>query len=68
VAYPAGATLRKVASTGDITWRCARILVGRGLTGEWVRPDEAESDLVVRYADFEIRRVPLANLTAGSML
>src|SRR5580704_2370150 len=36
VSYPSGAILRKVASTGDVCWHCARILVGRGLTGEWV--------------------------------
>jgi transposase InsO family protein len=68
VAYPAGATLRKVAATGDITWHCVRILVGRGLTGEWVRLDPVDHDLVVRYADYEIRRLPLANLTVGGML
>ena len=68
VEYPAGSVLRKVTSTGDITWHCARILVGRGLTGEWVRIEESEGDLVVRYAGYEVRRVPLANLTSGGML
>jgi transposase InsO family protein len=68
VEYPAGAVLRKVAGTGDITWHCARILVGRGLTGEWVRVEEADGDLVVRYADHPVRRVPLATLGAGGML
>jgi transposase InsO family protein len=68
VEYPAGSVLRKVSSTGEITWHCARILVGRGLTGEWVRIEEADADLVVRYAEYEVRRVPLANLNSGGML
>lgn len=68
VVYPAGARLRKVASAGDITWHCARVLVGRGLTGQWVQVEEADGELVIRYADQEIRRVPLANLGSGGML
>jgi transposase InsO family protein len=68
VEYPPGAVLRKVASTGDITWHCARLLVGGGLAGEWVRVDEADGELILRYADHEIRRVPLANLRVGGML
>lgn len=68
VTYPAGSVLRKVASTGDITWHCARVLVGRGLTGEWVRLEESASELVIRYSDHEIRRVALANLALGGML
>lgn len=68
VVYPSGTKLRKVASTGDISWHCVRILVGRGLTGEWVQVEEADSELVIRYAGQEIRRVPLANLASGGML
>jgi hypothetical protein len=56
-----------VARTGGITWHYARILVGRGLTGEWVRVEEADGGHVVRCADHEIRRGPLAELDAGGM-
>ena len=68
VEYPAGAVPRKVAGTGDLTWHGARILVGRGRTGEWVRVEEAAGDLIVRYAEYPVRRVPLANLGRGGML
>lgn len=68
VEYPSGAITRKVASTGDITWRCARILVGRGLTGEHVHIEPADNELIVRYGPHEIRRVALADLTKSGML
>lgn len=68
VEYPPGAVVRRVASTGDITWHCARILVGGGLAGERVCIDEADGDLVIRYAGHPIRRVPLANLNSKGML
>ena len=59
VDYPAGAVLRKVAATGDITWHCARILVGAGLAGEWVQVEATDQELILRYAAHEIRRVAL---------
>src|SRR5262249_22742882 len=62
IEYPRGALVRKVASTGDIAWRGTRILVGRGLTGEWVELEPTEQELVLRYGRHEIRRVALANL------
>lgn len=68
VEYPLGATVRRVASSGDITWRCARILVGGGLSGERVQVEETEYELILRYGVFEIRRVTLSQLVMGGML
>jgi transposase InsO family protein len=68
VDYPAGSILRKVAATGDITWHCARILVGQGMAGERVRVQEHDNDLVVSYANHPVRRLPLANLHNKGML
>lgn len=67
VEYPPEAVVRKVTPTGDITWHCARILVGRGLVGEWVRVEEADGDVVVRYGDHPVRRVPVSALGCGGM-
>lgn len=66
--YADGATLRKVAETGDVSWRCARVLVGRGLTGEWVQVEETDRELVIRYVGHEIRRVDLTTMARGRML
>lgn len=68
IEYPSSATLRKVASTGDITWHCARILIGRGLTGEWVQVEETDQELILSYATHEIRRIALTELTKTGML
>jgi transposase InsO family protein len=68
IEYPPHAELRKVAATGDITWHCARILVGRGLTGEWVHVEPTNHELIVRYGTHEIRRLALTDLIVGSML
>jgi hypothetical protein len=66
--YASGTELRKVAGTGDIRWHCARILVGRGLTGEWVQVEPTEQELIVRYGTHEIRRIALTNLASQGML
>lgn len=68
VEYASGAKLRKVAGTGDITWHCARILVGRGLTGEWVEVEPTAEELILRYGSHEIRRIALTDLASAGML
>jgi transposase InsO family protein len=68
VVYPPGADLRKVSSTGDVSWRSCKLLVGRGLVGEWVQVTEADTEVTLSYAEHEIRRIPLANFRRGVMI
>ena len=68
VVYPPGSTVRKVCSTGDVSWRSCKLLIGQGLVGEWVRVTELENEVVLTYVAHEIRRVPLANFRRGVML
>jgi transposase InsO family protein len=68
VQYPAGAVLRKVMQRGEIAWRGFEVLAGAGLCGEWVRVEEEDTELVVRYSWKEIRRLPLSALTKGPIL
>lgn len=68
VDYPPGVAVRTVGAVGDVRWRNYRILVGRGITGERVRVDEADGELVVRYADTVVRRLRLADCPRGPML
>ena len=50
VTYPAGAVTRRVSHAGDVRYRNARILIGRGLAGEVVCVEERERDVAVYYA------------------
>jgi transposase InsO family protein len=68
VAYPAGATVRKVAGGGDVSWRGYRLLAGPGLAGEWVQVEEGEGTVVVAYAGYRFRRIPVAELRHGVLL
>lgn len=47
VAYPPGAAVRKVMQRGEVSWRGQEILVGAGLSGAWVRVEEAGGEVVV---------------------
>jgi transposase InsO family protein len=62
VSYPAGSELRVVGQGGDIRWRRARILVGRGLAGQRVRVVEAGPDLEVYYGPHRVRHIATALL------
>lgn len=68
IQFPAGAVLRKVATTGDIRWRCARILAGQGLVGQYVRVEETEGVLRLWYGVKCIREVPLDRLHDRGLL
>jgi len=59
VTYPAGSVLRKVSTSGDIRYRGYRILCGRGITGQPVRVEERQNELVVFYCHKQIRSLPL---------
>ena len=66
--YPPGADVRTVGAVGDVRWRGYRILVGRGVAGERVGVEEADREVVVRYAGAVVRRLRLAECRRGAML
>lgn len=66
--YPSGSVLRRVASVGEIRWRGAKVLAGKGLVGEWVRIEETNESLVLWYGPYRIRQIPLAQLASPGLL
>ena len=62
VVYEAGATLRRVSHGGDVRYRNARIVVGRGLHGQTVRVEERDHDIGVYYSWKQVRVIPRALL------
>jgi len=58
VSYPVGSVLRKVNSSGDVSWNGYRLLVGAGVSGEWVRVEDTDDEVRLFYDWKEIRRVP----------
>lgn len=68
IEYPSGAVVRKVAATGDIRWRCARILAGHGLVGEYVRVEESNGTVELYYGTHRLRQVPLDRLQNTGLL
>jgi len=65
VSYPSDAMTRRVSFSGDIRYHGARILVGRGLTGQTVRLEEQEQQLVVHYAWKQLRSISTDLLRPG---
>jgi transposase InsO family protein len=57
--YPAGSTLRKVATDGSISWKSRRIMAGCGLVGRFVRVQETASAAELYFAHVRIRIIPL---------
>ena len=55
ISYPADAVTRRVSHAGDFRYRNARVLVGRGLSGQTVRIEEREHDIAVHYGRKELR-------------
>jgi transposase InsO family protein len=68
VIYPLGATLRRVTSSGDISYRAYRFLVGAGLADQWVRIDEHDDTIELYYSDYLIRQIPSSSLVKNSRL
>jgi len=68
LSYPPHATLRRVSSGGDISWHNYRFLVGAGLTGELVQISEQDHDIILTYANYPFRRIPLSSLSKGTIL
>jgi transposase InsO family protein len=62
VTYPAGAVTRRVSDAGDVRYRNARVVVGRGLAHETVMVEERERDVAVYYAWKLVRVIPQALL------
>ena len=68
VEYPAGCILRKVSTSGDVRWRCAKILAGHGLIGEHVRVEQTGDAVILWYGPQQIRQIPLDQLTKQGLL
>ena len=66
--YPAGATLRRVSSSGDVRFNGYRILCGRGITGHLVRVEDRDRELLVFYCWKRIRTLSHEQLRTGIML
>jgi transposase InsO family protein len=68
VEYPSGSVVRRVASSGDIRWRGAKILVGQGAVGQDVRVEEAGGCVVVWYGTHKLRELPLDDFPSRDRL
>jgi hypothetical protein len=68
VSYAPGSVTRAVAKGGDISWQGYRILVGAGVSGERVRLEEREREIVVFYCAKQVRCLPLEQLVKGKLL
>ena len=66
--YPADATVRRVGQVGEIRYRAARIMVGRGLAGEPVRVEERGGSVEVYYCAHRVRCLSAAELRRDTML
>ena len=66
--YPPGATLRRVATVGDVRWKGAKLLAGNGLVGECVRVEEVDDAIVLWYGPHRIRQIPLDQLKTKGLL
>ncbi|MBA3312015.1 MAG: transposase family protein [Planctomycetaceae bacterium] len=66
--YPAGAVLRRVGHVGDVRYRSARIMVGRGLAGETVQVIEQDTQIEIHYGTQRIRCLSAGELRRDTML
>jgi transposase InsO family protein len=66
--YPAGSVVRRVGQVGEVRYRGARILVGRGLAGEPVRVEERGGQVEVFYCDHRVRCLSASGLRRDTML
>jgi hypothetical protein len=57
-----------VGQVGDVRYRSARIMVGRGLVGEPVRVEDRDGQVEIYYCDHRVRCVWAADLTRATML
>jgi transposase InsO family protein len=66
--YEPGQPVRKVCLEGLVRWRGCRILLGRGIGGDWVRIEEDESELRVIYGWKQVRRLHASQMTKDRVL
>jgi transposase InsO family protein len=66
--YPAGSTLRKVSTSGDVRWKNRRIMAGRGLVGHPVRIEETDSTVDLYFAQVRIRSIAFSDFHGSAML
>jgi transposase InsO family protein len=66
--YPAGSVVRRVGQVGDVRWKGARIMAGRGLAGESVRLEERDGQVEVFYLAHRIRVLAVSELRRDTML
>jgi transposase InsO family protein len=65
VRYPAGTATRKVMQRGEISWRGYEVLVGSGLSGQYVAVSEQDNTVVLCYGTRVLRQVRLDQLQRG---
>jgi transposase InsO family protein len=68
VIYQPGQLTRKVCLEGLVRWRGCRILLGRGIGGDWVRLEEDESELRVFYGWKQVRRLHPSQMSKDRVL
>jgi transposase-like protein len=68
VEYQDGAMLRKVSTVGEIRWKKYKILVGRGIIGQYVRVEDRDHEIAVFYAWKQVRAVAKSLLVADTLL
>jgi len=68
VVYPPGASVRRVSSGGDLSWRGYRFFVGGGLARELVHVQEQDHEVVLSYATYPFRRIALSALSRETIL
>ncbi len=66
--YDQGSVLRKIQASGWISYRSTRILIGKGLAGDYVRLEEDNNELRIFYANHAIRHLASNQLTKDTVL
>lgn len=66
--YPAGSLVRKIQSAGWISYRSSRILIGKGLAGDYVRLEPHDGELRIFYANQVVRRLASDDLNTDTVL
>ncbi|HDY65055.1 MAG TPA: hypothetical protein ENH84_02325 [Phycisphaerae bacterium] len=65
---PAGSLVRKIQSAGWISYRSSRILIGKGLAGDYVRLEPHDGELRIFYANQVVRRLASDDLNTDTVL
>jgi transposase InsO family protein len=65
VRHPAGAETRKVMQRGEVSWRGYEVMVGSGLTGEYVGVSEHDGVVTLSYTTRVLRQLRLEDLQRG---